>query len=40
MIDILGLKYKEVVEYPIVDKTDDCLLLMIRKALYINIANL
>ena len=40
MIDVLGLEYEEVVEYPVVDKTGDCLLLMIRKALRINTADL
>ena len=40
MIDVLGLEYEEVVEYPIVDKIGDYLLLVMRKALRINIADL
>jgi len=40
MINILDLKYKEVVEYSIVDNIGNYLLLIIRKALRINIANL
>ena len=39
MIDVLGLEYEEVVEHPDVDEMGDRLLLVMRKALYINIAD-
>jgi hypothetical protein len=40
MIDVLGLEYEEVVEHPVVDEIGDRLPLVIRKALYINTADL
>ena len=39
MIDIPGLQHKEVVEDLVVDETDDCLPLVVRKALDINTAD-